>query len=164
MGDEIMQMREIEEKDNKTMEQIIKRSLESFDLNIPGTAYFDPQLSSLAQFYKQQSNAKYWVAVNEQDEVVGGVGIAPFGQKTGICELQKLYITPEAQGIGLSKELMKVALDFAKEHYTYCYLETLKKLQAANFLYIKLGFQQLERALDGSEHNAMDAWYIKELS
>jgi putative acetyltransferase len=164
MGDETLQIREIEEKDNQTMEQIIKRSLESFNLNIPGTAYFDPQLSSLAQFYKQQSNAKYWVAVNEQDEVAGGVGIAPFGQKTGICELQKLYITPEAQGMGLSKELMRVALGFAKEHYTHCYLETLKKLQAANLLYIKLGFQQLERALDGSEHNAMDAWYIKELS
>lgn len=164
MGDETMQIREIEEKDNQTMEQIIKRSLESFNLNIPGTAYFDPQLSSLAQFYKQQSNAKYWVAVNEQDEVVGGVGIAPFGQKTGICELQKLYIIPEAQGMGLSKELMKVALDFAEEHYTHCYLETLKKLQAANLLYTKLGFQQFERALDGSEHNAMDAWYIKELS
>lgn len=53
MGDETLQIREIEEKDNHTMEQIIKRSLESFNLNIPGTAYFDPQLSSLAQFYKQ---------------------------------------------------------------------------------------------------------------
>ena len=102
--------------------------------------------------------------MNEKDEVLGGVGIAPFGQKTGICELQKLYITSEAQGMGLSKELMKVALDFAKEHYTHCYLETLKKLQVANLLYIKLGFQQLEKALDGSEHSAMDAWYIKELS
>ena len=156
-----MRIREIEEKDNQTMEQIIKRSLESFNLNIPGTAYFDPQLSTLAQFYKGQTKAKYWVAVNEQDEVVGGVGIAPFGQRTGICELQKLYITPEAQGMGLSKELMKVALDFAKEHYTHCYLETVKKLQVANLLYTKLGFQQLERALDGTEHGAMDAWYIK---
>lgn len=163
MRDETMQIREMEEKDNQTMEQIIKRSLESFDLNIPGTAYFDSQLSRLAQFYKQQTNAKYWVAVNDQDEVVGGVGIAQFGQKKGICELQKLYITPEAQGIGLSKELMKVALDFAKEHYAYCYLETFKKLQAANLLYIKLGFQPLEKALDESEHNACDAWYIKEL-
>lgn len=159
-----MQIREIEEKDNETMEQIIKRSLESFQLNIPGTAYFDPQLGYLAQFYKRQSNAKYWVVVNNQDEVVGGVGIAPFGLKTGICELQKLYIKPEAQGMGLSRELMKVALDFAKEHYRCCYLETLKKLKVANLLYIKLGFQQLERPLDGSEHNAMDAWYIKELS
>ncbi|MEH7255684.1 GNAT family N-acetyltransferase [Neobacillus niacini] len=158
-----MRIREMEERDNQTIKQIIKRSLESFNLNIPGTAYFDPQLSNLAQFYKEQSNAKYWVAVNELDEVVGGVGIAPFGQKREICELQKLYITPEAQGKGLSKELMKVALDFAKEHYTYCYLETVKKLQTANLLYSKLGFQQLEKALEDSEHNAMDAWYIIEL-
>lgn len=159
-----MNIREIDEKDNQAMEQIIKRSLESFGLNIPGTAYFDPQLSSLAQFYKQQPNAKYWVVVDEQDQVVGGVGIAPFGQKPGICELQKLYITPEVQGMGLSRKLMKVALDFAKVHYTYCYLETMEKLEVANLLYIKLGFQQLERPLDGSEHSTMDAWYIKKLS
>jgi len=153
----------MEEKDNKTMEQIIKRSLESFDLDIPGTAYFDPQLSKLSQFYKQQSNAKYWVAVNEQNEVVGGVGIAPFGQKTEICELQKLYITPEARQEGLSKKLMKAALGFAQEHYTYCYLETMEKLRVANRLYIQLGFQQLDNPLDDSEHNAMDAWYLKKL-
>ncbi|WP_130616548.1 GNAT family N-acetyltransferase [Cohnella abietis] len=159
-----MQIREIEEKDNQTIERIIKSSLESFNLNIPGTAYFDPQLGSLAQYYKEQANSKYWVAVNEQNEVVGGLGIAPFGQEPGICELQKLYITPEAQGKGLSKELIKVALDFAKEHYAHCYLETSSKLQAANRLYIKTGFQQLERPLDGSDHNATDAWFIKDLS
>lgn len=158
-----MQIREIEKRDNQTMEKIIKRSLESFHLDIPGTAYFDPQLSNLAQFYKEQSQAKYWVAVNDQDEVVGGVGIAPYDRENGICELQKLYITPKAQGLGLSKELMKVAIDFAKEHYTYCYLETMKKLETANLLYGKLGFQLLDRPLDGSEHNVMDAWYIKEL-
>lgn len=159
-----MQIREIEEKDNPKLEKIIKKSLESFGLNIPGTAYFDPQLSNLAQFYQLQSNAKYWVVVNEHHDVVGGVGIAPFGQRPGICELQKLYITPEAQGMGLSRKLMKVALDFAKLHYTSCYLETMKKLQVANLLYIKLGFQQLESPLDGSEHSTMDAWYIKKLS
>jgi putative acetyltransferase len=163
LGDVRMQIREIEEKDNKAIEQIIKRSLEYFNLDIPGTAYFDPQLSNLAQFYREQQHAKYWVALNEKDDVVGGVGIAQFGQMKGICELQKLYIKPDAQGRGLSKELMKVALDFAKEHYTHCYLETLNKLEVANFLYIKPGFQLLEKPLDGSDHSAMDAWYIKEL-
>ena len=158
-----MRIRPIEEKDNKTIEQIIKRSLESFALDIPGTAYYDPQLGSLAQFYRQQPNARYWVVVNEEDEVLGGVGIAPFGQKTEICELQKLYITPVAQGLGLSKKLMQAALDFAREHYTYCYLETMKKLEVANLLYTKCGFRQLEKPLDGSEHGTMDAWYIKEL-
>ncbi|RLL48539.1 GNAT family N-acetyltransferase [Oceanobacillus piezotolerans] len=159
-----MYIREIEEKDNQSMEHIIKRSLESFNLNIPGTAYFDPQLSSLAQYYKKLNNAKYWVAVNDEDKVVGGVGIAPFGIKGQVCELQKLYIVPEAQGKGLSKELMTVALDFARQHYTYCYLETLEILQTANLLYSKFGFQQLEKPLDETEHNACDTWYIKKLT
>ncbi|MEQ6389714.1 GNAT family N-acetyltransferase [Bacillaceae bacterium S4-13-58] len=158
-----MRIREMEEKDNQAMEQIIKRSLESFSLNIPGTAYFDPQLGTLAQYYREKPNAKYWVVVNEQEEVVGGVGIGPFGKEEGICELQKLYIKPEAQGKGLSKELMKVALGFAKEHYTYCYLETLEKLHVANRLYDKLGFEKLEKGLDDSEHGAMDTWYMKKL-
>lgn len=159
-----MQIREIEDKDNQIIEQIIKRSLESVDLDIPGTAYFDPQLSNLAQFYRQQTSAMYWVAVNEEEDVIGGVGIAPFGQQKEVCELQKLYITPEAQGMGLSKKLMKTALTFATEHYTYCYLETVEKLRTANSLYTQFGFQQLEKPLNGSEHNAMDSWYIKMLS
>ncbi|RYG72457.1 GNAT family N-acetyltransferase [Lentibacillus lipolyticus] len=158
-----MRIREMEERDNKSMEQIVKRSLESFGLDIPGTAYYDPQLRHLAQFYKQQPCAKYWVAVNEQDEVVGGVGIAPFSGKKGVCELQKLYISPAAQGMGLSKELMKTALYFAGKYYTHCYLETMEILQTANHLYVQFGFQRLEAALDGSTHNTMDTWFLKEL-
>ena len=159
-----MHIREIDEKDNQIMEQIIKRSLESFNLDIPGTAYFDPQLGRLSQFYKKQPNAKYWVAVNKQNEVVGGVGIAPFAGKPETCELQKLYITPAYQGRGFAKKLMKTALDFAGNHYTYCYLETMEKLQAANHLYSQLGFRELDSALEGSEHSTMDTWLFKNLS
>ncbi|USB33923.1 GNAT family N-acetyltransferase [Paenibacillus sp. YPG26] len=158
-----MQIREITEQDNQAIEQIIRRSLESFELNIPGTAYFDPQLGSLAEFYKQQINSKYWVVVTDQAEVVGGVGVGRFGQNPDICELQKLYLSPAVQGQGLSKELMRVALDYAAKHYKFCYLETFKKLQAANSLYLKFGFRQLEQGLEESEHNACDAWYMKEL-
>ena len=158
-----MKIREIRDTDKKKIEQIIKHSLESFDLDIPGAAYFDPQLGQLAQFYKQQPNARYWVLVNENDEAVGGVGIAPFSQKQDICELQKLYISPESQGLGYSRKLMEFALEFARKHYTYCYLETMNKLEIANLLYSKLGFQQLDKPLDGSEHTTMDTWYIKKL-
>jgi putative acetyltransferase len=158
-----MVIREIEEKDNQAMEQIIKPSLESFGLDIPGTAYFDPQLGDLAGFYEKQQNAEYWVIVDEDDQVAGGAGIGPFGEKPGIGELQKLYVAPHAQGKGLYRELMKTVLDFAKDHYTHCYIETSQKLKTANRLYSKLGFDELEKPLDGSEHGTMDKWYIKAL-
>ncbi|QTD39461.1 hypothetical protein [Sporosarcina sp. Te-1] len=41
--------------------------------------------------------------------------------------------------------------------------ETMDKFETANHLYAKLGFQRLERPLDGSEHTKMDRWYLKEL-
>ncbi|MDW0108704.1 GNAT family N-acetyltransferase [Sporosarcina aquimarina] len=159
-----MQIREIEEPDNRAMESIIKKSLESVGLDIPGTAYFDPQLGELAHYYQQQDHAQYWVLLDEQEAVVGGIGIGPYDEENGICELQKLYIAFEAQGKGYSKELMKTALNFAGRHYSACYLETSTKLATANLLYSKFGFRLLDEPLDGSEHGAMDAWYLKDLS
>ena len=158
-----MKIREIEGSDNPAIEEIIKRSLESFGLDIPGTAYFDPQLSNLSGYYKELPNSKYWVVADKCGEVMGGVGIAPFGDHAGVCELQKLYVKPEAQGQGLSKLLMETALGFAQEHYAHCYLETMQKLRVANRLYERLGFRKLDRPLDGSEHGTMDTWYMKQL-
>ncbi len=159
-----MNIRPIEPKDNEAIERIIKQSLESFELNLPGTAYFDPQLRHLAEYYNSDPRIAYWVAVTDDDVVVGGAGIGTFGKETEVCELQKLYILPEAQGKGLSRLLVQKALDFAAQHYRYCYLETFDRLEVANALYLKFGFRQLERPLEGTEHNACDAWYIKELS
>ncbi|WJY26317.1 GNAT family N-acetyltransferase [Sporosarcina trichiuri] len=158
-----MQIRPIEQKDNAEMERIIKQSLEAVGLDIPGTAYTDPQLGDLYGHYAGIPDAAYWVAVDAEDRVLGGIGIGPFDETQGICELQKLYVAPRAQGRGLSKELMAEALDFARRHYASCYLETSTKLATANRLYGKLGFQELDRPLDGSEHGAMDAWYMKDL-
>ena len=39
-----------------------------------------------------------------EGEVVGGIGIAPFNKHDDVCELQKLYLIPKIQGLGLSKE------------------------------------------------------------
>ena len=157
-----MYIREIQEADNEAMEQIIKRSLESVGLDIPGTAYYDPELGRLSYHYELERNAKYWVIEDNQKTIVGGIGIAPFKYHKGVCELQKLYITPSAQGQGLSKLLMDTALAFAETHYKACYLETATKLVAANRLYVTFGFHALERPLDGSDHGTMDAWYLKE--
>lgn len=158
-----MQIREIQVSDNQAIAQIIKTSLESFGLDIPGTAYYDPQLNELAQFYMEEENACYWVAVGDNDKVVGGVGIASYNAELGICELQKLYVASEAQGKGISKQLMSTALEFAAQYYTKCYLETSTKLEVASQLYVKFGFELLARSLEGSEHGAMDAWYLKGL-
>ena len=158
-----MIIREIKKEDNAKVKEIIQNSLKSLGLAIPGTAYFDPQLNDLHQYYTNLKHANYWV-VEMEGEVVGGIGIAPFNEHDNVCELQKLYLTPKTQGLGLAKKLIETALSFASKHYAKCYLETQHELKAACKLYEKFEFTLLPEPLLGSEHSAMNAWYIKELN
>ncbi|WP_028591168.1 GNAT family N-acetyltransferase [Paenibacillus massiliensis] len=155
-----MVIREMTKEDNAKVKEIIQDSLKSLGLAIPGTAYFDPQLNDLHQYYNNLKHANYWV-VEMEGEVVGGIGIAPFNEHDKVCELQKLYLSPTVQGLGLSNKLMETALSFASKHYEKCYLETIHELKTACKLYEKFGFTLLHEPLSGSEHSAMDAWYIK---
>ncbi|GAA0350178.1 GNAT family N-acetyltransferase [Bacillus horti] len=158
-----MRIREIEIRDNTRIKEIIQESLESVGLNIEGTAYYDPHLGELYHFYHRHPHSMYWVIVDKENRVQGGVGIAEFNAAKRICELQKLYLSSEAQGKGYSRLLMDKALHFAEKHYDYCYLETRHELVAASALYVKYGFMLLTEPIEGSEHSAMDAWYLKKL-
>lgn len=68
-----MVIREMTKEDNAKVKEIIQDSLKSLGLAIPGTAYFDPQLNDLHQYYNNLKHANYWV-VEMEGEVVGGIG------------------------------------------------------------------------------------------
>ncbi|WP_440898768.1 GNAT family N-acetyltransferase [Bacillus cereus] len=155
-----MIIREMKKEDNAKVKEIIQDSLKSLGLALPGTAYFAPQLNDLHQYYNNLEHANYWV-VEMEGEVVGGIGIAPFNEHDKVCELQRLYLIPKAQGLGFSKKLMETALSFASKQYDKCYLETMHELKTACILYEKFGFILLNEPLPGFEHATMNAWYIK---
>ena len=155
-------IREIESKDNKSIEDIIRVCLIEFGANHEGTAWADPDLGKFSEIYNKEGR-KYWVAQNEEGIIIGGVGIGELLGAEGVCELQKMYFLPESRGSGISHKIMKVALEYAKKHYKRCYLETLSNMIAANKFYQKYGFKRLEKPLVKTEHNACDVWYVKDL-
>lgn len=154
-----MHIREIEARDNAAIENIIRTCLTEFGGNRAGLAWQDPYLSDLTTYY-QAADRAYWV-VEHQGKVVGGCGIAPFADSTTVCELQKMYLLPEARGTGIAETLLETALHFAAQHYEECYLETLQTMVRANRFYQKHGFQAMDAPLAGTEHYACDAWYIR---
>lgn len=156
-----MLIREIEKKDNKQVESLIRTCLLEFGANKPGCAWSDPNLGCFYQVY-QNEKSKYWV-VEENDKIVAGCGIGPLTNTGGICELQKMYSLKEVRGTGIASELLKISLEFAKKHYKKCYLETFSNMVAANKFYINNEFIQLEKPLIETEHYACDVWYVKTL-
>lgn len=155
-------IREIKEKDNKEIENVIKSCLIEFGANHEGTAWTDPYLGRFSEIYNTKGN-KYWVAIDENNKIVGGVGIGKLESVEDTCELQKMYCLPIARGTGVSHKLIEIALEYAKKLYSRCYLETLENMVAAQKFYEKYGFTRIYESLVKTEHFACDVRYIKEL-
>ena len=155
-------IREIEAKDNKQVENVIRTCLIEYGANHEGTAWADPDLGRFSEIYNKPGH-KYWVAIDENENGVGGVGIGDLPGAEGVCELQKMYCLKEARGTGISHKLIELALDYAKEFYSRCYLETLDNMIAAQKFYEKYDFKRMNGPLVDTGHFACDVCYIKEL-
>lgn len=156
-------IREIEEKDNKEIEKVIRTCLIEFGANHEGTAWTDPNLGRFSEIYNTEEN-RYWVAEDEKGKIVGGVGIGKIEELSNVCELQKMYCLPEVRGTGISHRLIEIALNYAKKYYDKCYLETLDNMIAAQKFYEKYGFKKLDKPLIQTGHFACDVRYIKDLN
>lgn len=143
----MLNYRRIEAADDKRIAEIIRMNLKKLHLDVPGTAYFDPELEHLSAYYNiNPSKRVYFVALDPEGQVVGGVGIAEFDGIKNCAELQKLYLDDSAKGKGWGKELMRIAENWARSAgYENLYLETHTNLTAALQLYEKTGFRQIEK-------------------
>ena len=152
-----MDYRKIEASDDKRIAEIIRANSEKLGLDIPGTAYFDPELDHLSAYYNSNpSKRAYFVAI-------GAVGIAEFNGIENCAELQKLYLDDSAKGNGYGKELTRIAEDWARSSgYKSLYLETHTNLSAALRLYEKMGFRQIEKPCS-TPHGTMNCFYLKKL-
>lgn len=155
-------IRDIEEKDNAAVEQIIRYCLKEFGGDHEGTAWEDPDLGRFSETYSA-AKRHYWVAVDESGEVLGGGGIGPLVGEDGVCELQKMYCMPKARGCGIAQQIMNLALEFAAQHYERCYLETFGNMLAAQRFYEKNGFERFDGTLGDTGHCACDVKYIRQL-
>lgn len=158
-------IRPIEAKDNQAVQKIVQDSLAKVGLDIPGTAYFDPELGTLFEHYQQEPKGEYWVVEDTKiKEVVGGIGIGTFGNYKKVAEIQKYYLIEEYQNQGIGRLLFEEAFAFCKEmDYDSIYLETMDKLFKANRVYEHYGFELMDAPLNGSEHGLMNRWYMKNI-
>ncbi|MBD5548230.1 MAG: GNAT family N-acetyltransferase [Lachnospiraceae bacterium] len=155
-------IREIEERDNKAVEQIVRYCLKEFGADHEGCAWTDPYLGRFSQVYSTRGN-RYWVAEDTQGKIVGGVGVGSFEEAPEICELQKMYCLPEARGTGIAHLLLQTALTYAKDYYRQCYLETFGNMIAAQKFYDKHGFYRIQNPLVDTGHYTCDVFYLKDL-
>ena len=163
MTDSKIIIREIEPRDNKQIEAVIRACFPEFGLPLEGTAYADDETPKMYESY-QADNEVYFV-VTDGTEILGGAGIKPLKDfEADVCELQKMYYAPKVRGKGFGKKMFEKCLESAKElGYKQCYLESASQLKAAIHIYENFGFKHLDAPLGNTGHYSCGVWMIKEL-
>lgn len=148
---------------NKAMADIIRRSLEEFDIDLQGTVYVDPYLDDMYSHFTVPHKI-YFVAV-EDGKVLGGSGIAPLDDvNMEVCELQRMFLHRNARGKGIGQLLMNACLDKAKEMgFKQCYLETFADMYKAIALYERSGFRYVDTPMGNTGHFACKTWMLRDL-
>ena len=158
-------IRPITAQDDTAIAVIIRTCLEAYHLDIPGTAYFDPELDHLSAFYAAAPRRRAYFVAEDADagRIVGGAGLAEFTGLDSCCELQKIYLDKNVRGQGLGRALMDAVEQRARElGYRRIYLETHTNLHEAIRLYERAGYQRIDQPV-ATMHTTMDRFYTKEL-
>lgn len=153
----------IKPEDNSEIERVIKLVLEEHGVNKPGTAYFDDSLKNMHAFYTHNKSGYFIIKV--ENKIVGGAGIFPTeGLPSDTCELVKMYLLPEARGLGLGRSAIDKCIEFAKASgYKNIYLETMSELGKAVGMYEKFGFHILTEPMGNTGHFACTIRMLKEI-
>lgn len=158
---EQIRIRTIEPGDNAALAAVIRGTLEEFGAAHPGTVYYDAATDALYELFSGTPGSVYFVAERES-KVVGGGGIYPTnGLPAATCELVKMYLLPEARGIGLGKKLIAHCIKWAGVNgYQNIYLETMPELRQALKTYERFGFAYLNAPMGVSGHHGCELWML----
>jgi putative acetyltransferase len=161
---EAHRIRPLTRDDDAAMRAVIVRVLEDFGESEAEVLQMLPELASLSRFYRTKG-AQYWV-VERDGKLMGGAGIAPLRKLDAkTCELQKMYVLPEARGYRLGERLLETCLAFAREAgYRRCYLDTRADMKGAIALYERFGFRRLPAAAVDTGHFTCDVFFEKRLA
>ena len=111
--------------------------------------------SELSGFKEMYSPPKgfYLIAFTKSSNIAGGVGLREFSPD--ICEMKRLYVYPKYLRLGIGEALCRELITQAKKlGYLKMRLDTIGKLKAANRLYDKLGFYEIEPYRDNPDKTA----------
>ena len=101
---------------------------------------FEGELAGLPGDYADERGALFIAKSN--GEAAGCVALRPFDATTG--EVKRLYVRPAFRGTGLGVKLARHVLEVANAAgYRRLVLDTLQKMDSAQRLYRRLGFEPI---------------------
>jgi len=92
------------------------------------------------------TGGRFWVIKEEENKIIGTIGLKIIDEEDGICEIKRFFILPEHQGKGIGKLLMRKAVDYAASmNLKKIRLDTMKESVVARAIFKNFGFKEIEK-------------------
>jgi putative acetyltransferase len=158
-----MDIRVITPQDNKAIAEVVRSVMTEFGADPATTILGDPQLDHMFENYQDKDSVYY--IVESEGKVVGGAGIKHLdGSKENICELQRMFLLPEARGKGIGRKLMELCITKARDfNYDQIYLESLSSMKEAILLYQMSGFIRINKPMGNTGHGGCNVFMAMNL-
>lgn len=135
----------------QTYSDIYQKQVENLVLGVQNdefllglTAQDQPDLPNIGEFYK---NGCFWVALNEQNQVVGTIGLEPLNETQ--AALRKMFLDKSMRGnkdLNLAQNLFETLLYYAQQRgFQELWLDTPPPAKAAHRFYERNGFDLMPR-------------------
>ena len=128
------------EQDLEDLKQLFREYVGFLQVNLDFQD-FENELLKLPAKYAEPEGAIFLAKIN--DLPVGCIAL--WKLEDGVCEMKRLFVKTEFQGLGIGKMLANRLMEEAKlKGYRTMKLDTLRRLQSANYLYSLLGFSETQ--------------------
>lgn len=122
----------------------IKSLLEEYTRSLNRDLTFQDIDAELADPAKKYTPPEGELLAAVEDGLVLGI-VAYHRHSPSRCEMKRLYVRPDARGLGIGEKLVSGIIEHAKAAgYREMVLDTLEPMHAAIGLYGKFGFEQCE--------------------
>jgi ribosomal protein S18 acetylase RimI-like enzyme len=128
--------------DLEAVAQLFKAYAAAIGIDL-GYQDFDTELATLPGRYATPAG-ELLLARDRNGAPLGCVGLRPI-EPDGCCEMKRLYVSPDARGLGLGKALIVAIIREAERiGYREMRLDTLSTMAEAILLYEQAGFRPIE--------------------
>jgi len=135
-----MIIRKATANDQSAIFKLVEKVLADYGLST-NAEHTDQDILDLNEHYF--NNQGHFAVIENKDRIIGSYGIYHVNDLR--CELRKMYVYKEYQGMGLGKQLMDDATTKAIQlGYCEMILESNSVLKKAMALYTKYGFEKVQ--------------------
>ena len=152
---------EIKSYEEKYKERVIKLIFDIAEIELGHHSKSGrPDIKNIPEFYQKNGKNNFWVAVDEDDNLVGTIGITDC--KNGNGELQRMYVRQDMRRQGIATKLLAELLSFAKEkQYRAIYLTTVDEPGAKHSFYKDSGFEITKFLPKEVKYSSKDSVFYK---